>query len=361
MAHSLRISILCALLDACSIENQGRFCRSAISQRNVIHSFSPEVCSMHAAVVNVLGQPPKYQEFPDPVPIEGEALVHVRAAGLHPIVKGRASGTHYSSTDKLPFVAGVDGVGVLDDGRRVYFVFAREPWGPMAELAAAPLTRSIPVPDGLDDVHAAAIANPGMSAWMTLKERGALVKGETVLIQGATGVAGQLAIQVARHLGAKRVIASGRNVDTLALADVDAVICLTEPEDAIREAYLAETSNGIDLIVDYLWGRPTELLLEALGKGFNPKATHKTRLVEVGESAGNTITLPGALLRKIDLTLLGSGFGASPLDSIFASIPIIFSLAAAGTLTIDAEPIPLAEVESAWNRVEKGRRIVFAP
>jgi len=316
---------------------------------------------MHAAVVNVLGQPPKYQEFPDPVPIEGEALVHVRAAGLHPIVKGRASGTHYSSTDKLPFVAGVDGVGVLDDGRRVYFVFAREPWGPMAELAAAPLAMTVPVPDGLDDVHAAAIANPGMSAWMTLSERGALVKGETVLIQGATGVAGQLAIQVARHLGAKRVIASGRNVDTLALADVDAVICLTEPEDAIREAYLAETSNGIDLIVDYLWGRPTELLLEALGKGFNPKATHKTRLVEVGESAGNTITLPGALLRKIDLTLLGSGFGASPLDSIFASIPIIFSLAAAGTLTIDAEPIPLAEVESAWNRVEKGRRIVFAP
>jgi len=361
MAYSLRISILCALLDACSIENQGRFCRSAISQRNVIHSFSPEDRSMHAAVVNVLGQPPKYQEFPDPVPIEGEALVHVRAAGLHPIVKGRASGTHYSSTDKLPFVAGVDGVGVLDDGRRVYFVFAREPWGPMAELAAAPLAMTVPVPDGLDDVRAAAIANPGMSAWMTLKERGALVKGETVLIQGATGVAGQLAIQVARHLGAKRVIASGRNVDTLALADVDAVICLTEPEDAIREAYLAETSNGIDLIVDYLWGRPTELLLEALGKGFNPKATHKTRLVEVGESAGNTITLPGALLRKIDLTLLGSGFGASPLDSIFASIPIIFSLAAAGTLTIDAEPIPLAEVESAWNRVEKGRRIVFAP
>ncbi len=314
---------------------------------------------MKAAVVSVLGQPPRYEEFPDPTPVEGEALVHVRAAGLHPIVKGRASGTHYSSTDKLPFVAGIDGVGVTGDGRRLYFVFTREPWGPMAQLAAAPLAMTVPVPDDLDDVHAAAIANPGMSAWMTLKERGAMVKGETVLIQGATGVAGQLAIQVARHLGAKRIIASGRNVDALASANVDAIIRLTDPEDAIRAAYTAEATAGIDLIVDYLWGRPTELLLEALAKGFNPKATHKTRLVEVGESAGNTITLPGALLRKIDLTLLGSGFGAASLESIFASIPILFSLAASGTIKIDVEPIPLSEVESAWNRVEKGRRIVF--
>ncbi len=316
---------------------------------------------MKAAVVNVLGQPPKYEEFPDPTPIEGEAMVHVRTAGLHPIVKGRASGSHYSSTEKVPFVAGLDGVGVLDDGRRVYFVFGRQPWGTMAELAAAPMAMSIPVPDGLDDVHAAAIANPGMSAWMTLSERGALVKGETVLIQGATGVAGQLAIQVARYLGAKRIIASGRNVDALASTDVDAIIRLTDPEDAIRAAYAAEVSTGINLIVDYLWGRPTELLLEALATGYSPEATLKTRLVEVGESAGNTITLPGALLRKIDLTLLGSGFGSASLDRIFAAIPTLFSLAAAGTLKIAVEPIPLAEVESAWNRVEKGRRIVFTP
>jgi NADPH2:quinone reductase len=316
---------------------------------------------MHAAVVNVLGQPPKYQEFPDPTPIDGEALVHVRAAGLHPIVRARASGSHYSSSEKVPFVAGLDGVGVLDDGRRVYFVFGRQPWGTMAELAAAPMAMSIPLPDDLDDVHAAAIVNPGMSAWMTLSERGAPVKGETVLIQGATGVAGQLAIQVARHLGAKRIIASGRNVDALASADVDAIVRLTDSDDAIRTAYSAEVSTGIDLIVDYLWGRPTELLLEALATGFSPQATHKTRLVEVGESAGNTITLPGALLRKIDLTLLGSGFGAASLDRIFAAIPTLFSLAAAGTLKIDVEPVPLADVESAWNRVEKGRRIVFTP
>jgi NADPH:quinone reductase-like Zn-dependent oxidoreductase len=316
---------------------------------------------MQAAVVNTRGQAPKYQSFADPQPQDGEALVHVRAAGLHPIVKGLASGTHYASSGEGPAVPGLDGVGVLDDGRRVFFVFVRKPWGTMAELAAAPVAKFIPVPDGLDDVTAAAIANPGMSAWMTLKERAHVAAGETVLIMGATGVAGQLAIQVARRLGARRVIAAGRNVDVLAGADVDAVIALGQPEDAIREALAAEAARGIDVIVDYLWGRPTELVLEALAKGFKAEATHRTRLVEVGSSAGPTITLPGATLRSVDLTLLGSGFGAARLGSILAAIPTLFDLAAKGDLSIAVEPVPLAQVEEAWNRVEKGRRIVFTP
>ena len=95
-----------------------------------------------------------------------------------------------------------------------------------------------------------------------------LPAGETVLVMGATGVAGQLALQVARHLGAKRVIGAGRNVEELAGADVDAVISLTVPEDTVRDAFAAEAANGIDLVIDYLWGRPTELLLEALAKEF---------------------------------------------------------------------------------------------
>ena len=164
-----------------------------------------------------------------------------------------------------------------------------------------------------------------MSAWVSLKERAGLAAGETVLIMGATGVAGQLAIQVARHLGAKRVIAAGRNVDAIAAADVDAVIALGQPEDAIRDAFAAEAARGIDVVVDYLWGRPTELLLEALAKGFKAKSTHRTRLVEVGESAGKTITLPGATLRSIDLTLLGSGFGAVPLERDLRRHPQLFS------------------------------------
>jgi NADPH2:quinone reductase len=314
---------------------------------------------MQAAVVNVPGQAPKYQSFPDPTPIEGEALVHVRAAGLHNLVKSIASGAHYSAAGSGPAVPGVDGVGVLDDGSRVYFLFVRKPWGTMAELAAAPRKSIIPVPDGLSDVHAAAIPNPGMSAWISLKDRAVLSPGETVLILGATGVAGQLAIQVARLLGAKRVIAAGRNIDAIASANVDKVISLSQPEDALREAFAAEAASGIDVVIDYVWGRPTELLLEALAKGFKTQGTHKTRLVEVGAMAGPTITLPGATLRSIDLSLLGSGFGAVPVDRVLATIPTLYQMAAAEKLTCTAVPVPLAEVESAWNRVEKGCRIVF--
>jgi NADPH:quinone reductase-like Zn-dependent oxidoreductase len=316
---------------------------------------------MQAAVVNVLGQAPKYQSFPDPVPQEDEVLIEVRAAGLHPIVKGLASGSHYASGGELPAVPGIDGVGVLEDGSRVYFVFVRKPWGTMAERATAPKSKCISLPDGISDVQAAAIANPGMSAWVSMQTRAGIKAGETVLILGATGVAGQLAIQSARLLGAKRVIAAGRNVGAIAQANVDAVIALGQPEDAIREAFAAECAAGIGVIVDYLWGRPTELLLEALAKGFKTTATHRTRLVEVGASAGPTITLPAATLRSIDLTLLGSGFGAASLDEIFATLPTLFSMAAAGSLKIDVEPVPLAQVETAWSRVEKGRRIVFTP
>jgi len=314
---------------------------------------------MQAAVVNVPGQAPKYQTFPDPTPIEGEALVHVRASGLHNLVKSIASGAHYSAGGSEPAVPGVDGVGVLDDGNRVYFLFVRKPWGTMAELAAASRKSIVPVPDGISDAEAAAIPNPGMSAWISLKDRAGLTAGETVLILGATGVAGQFAIQIARLLGAKRIIATGRNLNALASANVDAVISLGQPEDALREAFTAEAASGIDVVIDYLWGRPTELLLEALAKGFKSQGTHRTRLVEVGSMAGQTITLPGATLRSIDLTLLGSGFGAVSQDRVLATIPTLYQMAADGKLTVAPVTVPLREVESAWTRVEKGRRIVF--
>jgi len=314
---------------------------------------------MQAAVVNVLGEAPKYQSFPDPEPQVGEALIQVRAVGLHPVVKAIAAGAHYSSGGSLPAIPGVDGVGALPDGRRVYFGFVRRPWGTMAELAAAPLTWCTQVPDGLDDVRAAAIPNPGMSALVSLKWRAELQPGETVLILGATGVAGQLAIQTARLLGAKRVIAAGRNVAAISAADVDAVIGLAEPEKAIADALEKEVAAGIDIVIDYVWGRPAELTLEALAKGFKPAATRTTRYVEVGSSAGRTITLPAEVLRSVDLTLKGSGFGSAKLETIFAAVPMLFEQAAAARLTIDVEPVPLAGVESAWNRIESGRRIVF--
>lgn len=314
---------------------------------------------MNAAVVNELGQAPRYQDFAEPVAEAGEALIQMRAAGLHPIVKALASGSHYAGKGEVPAIPGIDGVGTLEDGSRVYFGFARMPWGTMCERTPAPRSRCLPLPDNIDDVQAAAIANPGMSAWLSIKDRAGLTKGETILILGATGVAGQLAIQVARMLGARRIVAAGRNLDALASENLDGLVSLAQDDDAIRESFAVEARKGIDVVIDYLWGRPTELLLEALAKGFNPAGARATRLVEVGQSAGPAITLPGATLRSIDLKLMGSGFGAVSLEYVFAAIPTLFSMAAAGALRVAAEPVPLADVETAWNRKESGKRIVF--
>ncbi|HWE83942.1 MAG TPA: zinc-binding alcohol dehydrogenase family protein [Terracidiphilus sp.] len=317
---------------------------------------------MNAAVVNVAGQPPKYQTFPEPDPGPGEVLIHVLAAGLHPIVKSLASGSHYAAAGQLPMVPGIDGIGIRDDdGSRVLFASARRPFGTMSERTVVSIDKCLPVPDGLDDAIAAAIPNPGMSGWLSLKARATLVPGETVLISGATGVAGRMAVQAARILGAKRVIGAGRNPDSLRSAGLDAVIHLDHPEDEIRKALAAEVERGIDVVIDYLWGRPAELILEALAKSFRPDRARSIRMVEIGDSAGKTISLPGATLRSIDLKLLGSGFGSVDLNHILAAIPTLFSMAAKGDLTIDIERIPLRSVESAWTRKTEGRRIVFVP
>lgn len=316
---------------------------------------------MKAAVVHTLGQPPQYRDFSDPALQEGEVLIHVRAAGMHPIVRSLALGQHYSFAGELPMVVGIDGVGTRPDGTRVYFAGLRSPWGSMAELAAAPASMTIPLPEALTDETAAAIANPGMSAWLSTRQRAALVAGESVLILGATGVAGQLAIQAARHLGARRIVAAGRNVEALAGQDLDVIIPLGAPEEEQRAALAEEVGKGIDVVIDYLWGRPTELVLEALARSHDSRAIRTTRLVEVGQSAGATITLPGAYLRAVDLRLLGSGFGSVPLGQILESIHEFFDLAAAGVFTVDVDPVPLTGVEQAWGRAEQGKRVVFRP
>jgi len=164
---------------------------------------------MKAAIVRQAGQTPIYGDFPEPVPAPGDSRITVTAAAISNVARSRASGAHYSSSGEFPLVAGIDGVGRLDDGRRVYFALPRPPYGSMCERTVAPTTQCLPVPDSLDDVMAAAIANPGLSSWVAFTERARLKAGETVLVNGATGMAGQLAVQIAKHLGASKVIATG--------------------------------------------------------------------------------------------------------------------------------------------------------
>ncbi len=188
---------------------------------------------MKAAVVFDLAEGPVWADFIDPQPAPGQTIIDVRAAALSHVVKARASGRHYSFDGNLPFVPGIDGVGTTPQGQRVYFAFPTVPFGSMAQQAPVALQSCLPVPDALDDVSAAAMANPGMSAWASLVTRAQIQAGETVLINGATGSAGQLAVQIARYLGAKRIIATGRNAQTLAALDADECIQLTADDKTL--------------------------------------------------------------------------------------------------------------------------------
>lgn len=320
---------------------------------------------MQAAVVRALNAPPRFEQFREPELQEGEVLVEVKAAGLHPIVKSLASGKHYGSTGELDFIAGLDGVGRLPDGKRVYFGGIRKPFGSMAEHAAVPSSMCIPLADSLKDETAAAIANPGMSSYAALTVRSPLKPGENVLILGATGVAGQLAVQVAKHLGAKRVVAAGRNPEALEkLKDLgaDALISLEQDDTALVAAFQHEIAeNGVDIVLDYLWGKPAEAVLAAIAQKGLSHVAPRIRYLQVGSSAGPTISLPAATLRSSGLELLGSGFGSVAIDAIMRSIAEFLGVAATANFQIATQSAPLSDVERMWNLPAQGTRLVFLP
>jgi NADPH2:quinone reductase len=320
---------------------------------------------MHAAVVRAFDAPPSYAEFADPIPEAGELAVTVTAAGLHPIVKSLANGTHYGSTGDLPFVPGVDGVGRLEDGTRVFFGGGHSPYGTMAERSLASKAICIPLPEGLDDTTAAGLANPAMSSWVALSARAKFVAGESVLILGATGVAGQLAVQIAKRRGARRVVGAGRNPEALAslkTLGADTVISLEQEQDALVAAFRGEfAGEGVDVVLDYLWGQPAESALKAIAQKGLSKLAARVRFVQIGSSAGQTISLNAATLRSSGLELLGSGFGSASLDQIKAAIGEFFKTAAEEPFQFSVKTAPLSEVEALWNSPERGSRLVFQP
>jgi NADPH:quinone reductase-like Zn-dependent oxidoreductase len=319
---------------------------------------------MNAAVVQSFTAPPTYTTFADPIAQPGETLITVTAAGLHQIVKSLANGSHYGSSGELPFIPGVDGVGRLSDGVRVYFGGARFPYGTMAEQTVITGHIIIPLPEGLDDATAAAIANPAMSSWVALTSRAKFVPGETVLILGATGTSGQLAVQIAKRRGARRVIGVGRNPAALAKLPslgADATISLDQPPDTLLEAFRAELAQGVDIVLDYLCGPPAEALLQAIAVKGLAHSTSRVRYINIGSTAGASITLPAATLRSSGLELLGSGFGSASMDQIRQAITEFFTLAAKSPFDFSLKTAPLSQVESLWNEKDQATRLVFQP
>lgn len=315
---------------------------------------------MKAAVVTGAGQVPIYADFPEPERLAGEDRIVVHAAAVSPLAKGRASGSHYSASGQFPFVAGVDGVGRREDGKRVYFALPRAPYGSMAQVAVAPSDRCIVLPDDLDDVTAAAVANPGMSSWAAFSERARLEAGETVLVNGATGAAGRLAIQIAKYRGAGRVIATGRDVEalkSLAALGADATIALGDDPSRLEDEFKAHFAEGVDVVIDYLWGSSAERLIVAAAKA--AKGASPIRIVQVGAASGGEISLQGAALRSSAISLMGSGIGSIPLDRLVKATGEFLHAVQPGDFQIASRPVPLSEVETAWSENNGKLRTVF--
>ena len=319
---------------------------------------------MHAAVVTSFDEPPHYQEFDIPSPrTQDQELVDVLAVGLHPRVRTDASGKHYTSTGQLPMIPGIDGIGRKADGGRVYFVTDDQLPGSMAEKSVIDLRRTVPLPANADVEKIAAAMNPAMSSWVALRRRVAIETGQSVLILGATGNAGTMAVQVAKLLGAGRVVGAGRDVarlNVLTALGADEIVQLTVDADTTSEA-LAKAAAEVDIVIDYLWGKPAEQAIMALltARSDRSKALN---WIQIGAMAGPTLELPSVALRSANLRIQGNGQGAVSTKGYLAELPSLIDEINSGTLKVAARTFPLRDVESAWTGLDvPGERTVIVP
>lgn len=320
---------------------------------------------MKAAVINDFGETPQCTDFPNPVITNGETLVYVKAAALENFDRGVASGKHYSSRKLFPHfpaIIGNDGVGITENGNMVAFGNIHPPYGSFAEMVAAGYT--IPVPSGIDAAQAAAIVPSALTSLLPLKYAAKLQPGETVFINGATGASGRVAVQVAKLLGAGKIIATGRNETSLGLVSTlgaDETINLLQSDEHLTENFTtAQGEKGFDIVLDFLWGHPAEVLIDT----FIPKeagfARQRIRYLQIGQKAGSHISITGSAFRTSGLEMMG--IGRITNEVLAAETDTIWNWIKENKLYMDIERVPLKDIANAWQRTElAGKRLVIVP
>lgn len=299
---------------------------------------------MHAVTVTRPDTTPTWTTFADPVPDTGQVVVDVVAAGLHPRVRSQASGSHYTSEGTFPLIPGVDGVGRFPDGTLRYFAVQSDTRGSMAERVAVDPRASVVLPAGADPIAVAAGVNPVMSSWVALRRRIVFPADARVLVLGATGASGRAAVQVAKHLGAARVVASGRDPERLALLPAlgaDAVVAIDDVDG------LAAAASDVDVVVDYVWGAPAAAAMAAIVTARQDRGGHLD-WIAIGSTAGAHSPVPSAALRASGLTIVGSGQGSVGTAAFVAELPGIVGAIADGTVTVDATAVPMSRAADAW-------------
>src|ERR1700737_3429140 len=291
---------------------------------------------MRAAVIERYGEPPVLRDVLEPK-ADGAALVEVTAAPLNPVDLSIASGKFYAGSPPTPYVPGGEGIGrLLQNGKagpRVYFRAAL-PNGAMAERAIVSRDQTVPLPDSVPDGVAAALGTPGMAAYLGLTRRAELKAGETILILGASGVLGTIAVQVARLLGAGRVIAAARDERGLARAKelgADATVDLTQAAgltDRIKE----DSHGPLNVVIDPIWGAPGVAAMEAL----SPFG----RFVQLGASAGQEAVVKSGVVRGRYLSVLGYNTFVVPWEDQAAAYRTLVGYVGARQLKVEFEVRP---------------------
>lgn len=320
---------------------------------------------MKAAVINRFGEVPHYLDFPVPVAGRDETVITVKASVLENFDKGVASGKHYASRHlfpKFPAVAGTDGVGLTPEGRLVGFRNIRPPYGAFAEQTVA--EQLFPIPEDIDPAKASAIPSSALTSFLPLKYSAKLQPGETVLINGATGASGRIAVQIAKMLGAGKVVGTGRNPHSLKIVQelgADELISLEQTDEALTQSFIsAGGSTGFNVVVDFLWGRPAEVLINTFTPSVAGFARQSTRYIQIGMKAGTHISLHASALRTSGLQLMG--IGKIPDENLSRELEQVWSWIRNDRLYMEIERVPLSKISTAWQREDlAGKRLVIIP
>lgn len=316
---------------------------------------------MQAAVLTDYAQPIACGQLPLPQPAnDKQALLKMEAASIKQLDKLIAAGKHYRKYPAFPTAVGVDGVGRLPDGQRVYAMGIS---GMLAQYALVNLADCVPVPEELDAGLAAVLPNALLGSDAALVCRADFQHGQNVLINGATGVSGRMAVQAARLRGAGKIIVTGRNAESLAyLRTIGADQCISlldEPQKIIEQLLAVQQTSPLDVVLDYLWGEPVQWLLQALAQN----CPQPVQIVTIGQMAGIEIQLPSGILRSQPISILGSGLGSISAAQLRAynteHLTAMLAKAAQGQLVADYQGFALEQVSEAWQaQLAPGERAV---
>lgn len=315
---------------------------------------------VNAAVAKTYGEVPSYELIDLPPATTNEIEIQVICVGIHRVVRSIVSGRHYIKPKTMPFIPGIDGVGKLPNGQKVYFVRMGSSSGSLSEYINIDPEFTLILPDAADPIVFSSMMNTGLGSWFALHKRAKIQSGESVLILGVTGNAGQLAATSARLLGAKHIVGVGRNTSILnqLLTDkiIDDGIILDNDEDKFQKE-IATKAADVDIVIDYLWGRPTEMTMTTIHSA-RKDPSQRLRWIQIGQMAGPTIQCSAVILRSQNIEIIGSGIGSiSPkefLQSLEQMIPMIIQQQS----NISVKTIPLKDIENKWKEIEQSKERV---